>query len=396
MNTIRDIFRIGNGPSSSHTMGPVNAAKYVLKKYQNIRHLEIVLQGSLAATGRGHFTDLVLDSLLKDISHKIVFDIQSEINYPNTLVLKATLLDGTIIEETVYSIGGGSIITPNGNRLDDTTIKDVYPHANLTEILDFCKENNLTLVEYIKKYEGEDIINFSKQIYDKMNEVVSRGLSKEGLLPGTLKVSRRAKQMYEKFTEKDHQIMISVIGAYAASEENASGGEIVTAPTCGSSGVIPGIIQYLKKRNYSEESILNGLLVAGLIGQICKTNGSIAGAEAGCQAEIGVACSMGAALIATAKGWANNKIEQCAEIALEHSLGLTCDPVGGYVIVPCIERNAMYALKARDAVSIASLVDSQSTLVSFDTSVKTMVATGKDLQAGYRETSTKGLANYIK
>ena len=401
MHSIKEIFKVGYGPSSSHTMGPANACKYILNKYKDIKHIKVTLYGSLASTGKGHLTDYIINLKFKDIPHEVIFDKVTIKEHPNTLVFEIFKIDNSVSIETIYSIGGGSIVTKD-SKIEE---KEVYPHNSLKEILEYCKDNKLTLSEYIRKYEDDDIEEYIKNIIKVMDDAVIRGISSEGYLPGELHLKRKAPELNrrlikEKELSKDNikriYDLIMIVSAFATAEENASGGKIVTAPTCGSAGVIPGVLAYLKARNTEEIRIIDGLMVAGLIGILCKTNGSISGAEAGCQAEIGVACAMGAAMIAYAKDMNNYKVSESAEIALEHSLGLTCDPVKGYVQIPCIERCAMYALKAKNAYSMVKLIPSTSQVVSFDDSVKTMYKTGKDINCGYKETAEKGLAELIK
>lgn len=401
MHSIKEIFKVGYGPSSSHTMGPANACKYILNKYKDIKHIKVTLYGSLASTGKGHLTDYIINLKFKDIPHEVIFDKVTIKEHPNTLVFEIFKIDNSVSIETIYSIGGGSIVTKD-SKIEE---KEVYPHNSLKEILEYCKDNKLTLSEYIRKYEDDDIEEYIKNIIKVMDDAVIRGISNEGYLPGELHLKRKAPELNrrlikEKELSKDNikriYDLIMIVSAFATAEENASGGKIVTAPTCGSAGVIPGVLAYLKARNTEEIRIIDGLMVAGLIGILCKTNGSISGAEAGCQAEIGVACAMGAAMIAYAKDMNNYKVSESAEIALEHSLGLTCDPVKGYVQIPCIERCAMYALKAKNAYSMVKLIPSTSQVVSFDDSVKTMYKTGKDINCGYKETAEKGLAELIK
>lgn len=401
MHSIKEIFKVGYGPSSSHTMGPANACKYILNKYKDIKHIKVTLYGSLASTGKGHLTDYIINLKFKDIPHEVIFDKVTIKEHPNTLVFEVFKIDNSVSIETIYSIGGGSIVTKD-SKIEE---KEVYPHNSLKEILEYCKDNKLTLSEYIRKYEEDDIEEYIKNIIKVMDDAVIRGISNEGYLPGELHLKRKAPELNrrlikEKELSKDNikriYDLIMIVSAFATAEENASGGKIVTAPTCGSAGVIPGVLAYLKARNTEEIRIIDGLMVAGLIGILCKTNGSISGAEAGCQAEIGVACAMGAAMIAYAKDMNNYKVSESAEIALEHSLGLTCDPVKGYVQIPCIERCAMYALKAKNAYSMVKLIPSTSQVVSFDDSVKTMYKTGKDINCGYKETAEKGLAELIK
>jgi len=395
MKSIRTLFVVGKGPSSSHTMGPVNACKYIINKYKDITKIVITLTGSLAITGKGHLTDIAIQSTLKDYPNEIVWDTLTKCDHPNTMFFNVETKNGTF-NETIISIGGGSIVV-KGEK--ENIEEEIYPHSTMSEILEYCKQNDLTLADYVRKYEKGNIDEFARDLINIWNSTVQKGLDKTGYLPLPLKVQRKAHTMYERLQkeanprQKKFYDLIIIVCATAVAEENASGETIITAPTCGSAGVIPGCLAYLTAGNNTFDDLINGVLTAGLIGMIVKTNGSISGAEAGCQAEIGVACAMGAGLISAAKNIGNYKVAQASEIALEHSLGLTCDPVGGYVMIPCIERNAMYALKAKDAYTMAKLIPSRSQLVSFDDIVKTMVSTGKDIQEGYRETSKKGLAN---
>ena len=396
MQSIKEVFYVGYGPSSSHTIGPYNAVKYILNKYNNIKDIKVTLFGSLASTGKGHLTDYIIDKFLKDIPHTISFNSRKRVKHPNTMLFELTLEDNTKKKETIISIGGG-VIKVLGQKKNKE--KELYPHQTLSEILDYCKKYGYSLHEYVLYHEGEEVLDYFDNIYQTINNSIKKGLETEGVLPGSLQVKRKAKSMYEKMLaeHKEKDISTNVaIASFAASEENASGGMIVVAPTCGSAGVIPGVVKYLEMKEVPYEQIRQGFLVAGLIGMLAKTNASISGAEAGCQAEIGVACAMGAALIATALGFDNYQIAQSAEIALEHSLGLTCDPVQGYVQIPCIERCAMFALKAINAVDIVSLLPKECNKITFDESLMTMYLTGKDLHAGYRETAKKGLAKVIK
>lgn len=400
MHSIKEIFVIGYGPSSSHTMGPANACKYILDKYSDIKSIKVTLYGSLALTGKGHLTDYIINLKLKDIPHEVIFDKVSEVKHPNTLIFEVVTKDNITHKEEVLSIGGGSIVTSDS----ENGHQDVYPHSSLKEIIQYCDVNHISLADYVKRYESSDIEDYIVNMMSVMDEAVQRGISTDGYLPGELKLKRKAPELNRRL-EHERSVsdnvkriydLIMIVCAFATAEENASGGTIVTAPTCGSAGVIPGCLAYLKARGTEEKKIVEGLMVAGLIGMLCKTNGSISGAEAGCQAEIGVACAMGAAMIAFAKDMGNFKAAEAAEIALEHSLGLTCDPVKGYVQIPCIERCAMYALKAKSAVSLVKLIPFSSQVISFDDSVKTMYRTGKDLACGYKETGEKGLAELLK
>lgn len=391
MRSIKEIFVIGYGPSSSHTMGPAKACDYILEQYKNIKYIEITLFGSLALTGKGHLTDYILNLKLKNIEHKLVFDIKTKTKHPNTMQFMVTT-DKGVFSEKIISIGGGTIVTKH-NYVDIE--KDIFPHNTLKEILEYCSSNSISLKDYVKKYENESIYDYIKACKNQILSSVDSGLTKDGYLPGPLKVKRKAKEMFANL-QNDDPAEIMAISAFAVAEENASGNKIVIAPTCGSAGVFGGILGYFRKKNYSEEQIIDALLVAGLIGIIAKTNACVSGAEAGCQAEIGVACAMGAAAIACIKGLSNDKIARAAEIALEHSLGLTCDPVQGYVQIPCIERCAIYSLKAKNAAKLAALIPSSDNKVSFDDSLKTMYETGKDLSSGYRETGEKGLGEIFK
>ena len=396
MQSIKEVFYVGHGPSSSHTIGPTNAVKYILEKYPEAEFVKVKLCGSLASTGKGHLTDYIIDKYLGKVKHHISFDTRKRVKHPNTMLVEVTLPNKVIKKETIVSIGGGAI-TINGEKKQDGN--DLYPHHTLSEIMAYCRDYGYSLWEYVLYHEGEDILNYIDKIYQMIKDEIARGIKTDGELPGELHVKRKAKAMYENMLKehKEDDIQTNVaIASFAASEENAAGGKIVVAPTCGSAGVIPGVVQYLEMKKVPYEDIRKGFLVAGLIGLLAKSNASISGAEAGCQAEIGVACAMGAAMIATALGYEYKKIAQSAEVALAHSLGLTCDPVKGYVQIPCIERCAIFALKAINAASIVGILPIEASKVTFDESLLTMYLTGKDLHAGYRETAKKGLSKVIK
>lgn len=389
MNSIKTIFKIGNGPSSSHTMGPSYACDYILNKYKNIKNIEVNLYQSLALTGKGHLTDYIIKLKFKDYKCKINFNKTKKVPHPNYMIFKTETSEGIFVDHIV-SIGGGSLLI--NDKFDND--KEIYPLNHLNEILAYCSENNISLVDFIKKYEDKEIMSFIDNIYNQMKNSIIEGYKLEGLLPGELKVNRKAKELYDRYLnseEKDYRLLV-ISNAYSVSELNASGGVVVTAPTCGSCGIIPSVISYLEYRGVSKEKIKEGLLISGLIGLIAKTNASISGAECGCQAEIGVAASMASALITYASNGDNYKIAQASEIALEHSLGLTCDPIKGYVQIPCIERNAVFALKAIDCSLIALNTSSDSFKIGFDDCLKTMYETGIDLQKGYKETSILGLS----
>ena len=397
LRSIKEIFIVGHGPSSSHTMGPHFACNYILNKYKEINHIKVTLYGSLALTGKGHLTDYIIDLSLKNYPHEIIFDKETVTEHPNTMTFEIDTPEGVKVED-VISIGGGSIIT--SDNLKKTKKKEIYPHQYMTDIMNYCIKEDISLYDYVVAHEDKDIYSYFKNVLKVIDEAVDRGLNATGYLPGKLKVRRKAKEMYqsmEKSTLGVNDVAMNVaVHSFAVAEENASGGVIVTAPTCGSAGVIPGCIQYLRMKHVSDENIIKGLMVAGLFGIICKMNASVSGAECGCQAEIGVACSMGAAMIAHCFGKSTVDIVQSAEIALEHSLGLTCDPVDGYVQIPCIERCALFAIKAINAVKLAVIIPDDDIHVSYDDSVKTMYQTGIDMNAKYKETSLGGLAEIIK
>ena len=397
MRSIKDVFVIGHGPSSSHTKGPAFACEYILKKYPNARFISVTLAGSLALTGKGHLTDYIIDLKLKRIPHVINFNFRRKPRHPNTMYFVIEDNEGKTYKETIVSIGGGTILTEDHPEVENN---DVYPHRKLSEILKYCEEEKLSLVQYVERFEDIDIREYIEKIYQTIKECRERGIAATGELPGSLHLPRKAHTMYEAAcqikdgTKNIHMMM--AISSFAVAEETASGGVVVIAPTCGSAGVIPGVITYCVMKDMPHEKIIDGLLVAGLFGVLAKTNASVSGAEAGCQAEIGVACSMAAALCGAAQSFSNQDIAQSAEIALEHSLGLTCDPVCGYVQIPCIERCAMFSLKAVNAATLAKLIPASEAKVSYDDILKTMLQTGKDLQDGYRETSISGLAKVVK
>ena len=397
MYSLKSLYKIGHGPSSSHTMGPSNAIKYVLKKYQNIDFIKMTFYGSLALTGKGHLADYIAELSLKDVPHKIEFDYETKTSHPNTMIFEITIGE-KIFKETIISIGGG-LIEVEGEKKEEL-YKHIYPHNHFSDIKKYCETNRISLDEYVDKYDDKDIDAYLETVYQKMMSNVEDGLKKDGYLPGKLKVKRKAKEIYYSIEEGENEQIrekrLICAYAFAASEENASGGEVVTAPTCGACGIIPALVKYFDTK-YSHRKIINALKVAGIIGLIVKHNASISGAECGCQAEIGTASSMGAAFVTFLRGGSIYQIERAAEISMEHLLGLTCDPIEGYVQIPCIERNAVYALRSIEAASLALFIDPSMNKISFDTVVETMYQTGKDLLNGYRETAQSGLAkNYEK
>ena len=395
MKSLRYLFRIGNGPSSSHTIAPLNAIRFIVNENSNAKKMEVILRGSLAFTGRGHFTDVAINSELDShkIQNSISFDYDTETEFPNEMEV---IVDGNK-KYRVISLGGGALKI-NDKLLDDNT--EVYPEKNFSEIKEYCLSHNISLPEYVYLREGNDIKEYLKKVFETMMDTVNRGLEKGGVLPGKLHLERKANIFFEKDDENEsnqsRMTRLVTSYAYACGEENASGGVVVTAPTCGSCGVLPAVLRYYSDSNdLSLDSCIDALAVAGIIGNVIKHNGSISGAEAGCQAEIGTATAMSAAAMSFLRGLNINGIESASEMAIEHSLGLTCDPVLGYVQIPCIERNAVAALEAIQISYISDFV-MNSHLVSLDDIINTALMTGKDLKSNYRETSSGGLATITK
>lgn len=394
MQSLKELYKIGNGPSSSHTMGPKRAVEIFKNKHLDATKFKIILYGSLALTGKGHLTDYIIKETLRGYETEIEFDTDYECNvHPNTFDIFAYKNEEEIGKWRVYSVGGGTFKIEGKKEID---VPYIYIEESFGEIKEYCIDHKCNLFEYVCKVEGIEIIQFLNEIWESMQKTIQNGLISEGLIHGKLHLEKRAKSVYENKSENEDEItkqnrLLSSY-AYATSEENARGGVIVTAPTCGAAGVLPAVLYYLKEKyNIEDSKIIEGLAVAGIIGNVIKTNASISGAECGCQAEIGTACSMAAAACTYLLGGDIDKIENSAEIAMEHHLGLTCDPIYGYVQIPCIERNAVAAMRAVESSSLAMLL-TNSRKISFDLVVETMYETGKDLQSHYRETSEGGLA----
>ena len=393
METIRRIYKIGNGPSSSHTMGPKKAAIIFKEKNPNAELFKVTLYGSLAATGVGHLTDVAIFQGLNPIKTEIIWQPDTFLQFhPNGMKFEA-LINGKIADEwIVYSIGGGDLAEEGVPQPESQM---VYNMNTMLEIISYCNKKGMTFWEYVEECEGKEIFDYLATVWETMVKSIEIGLEEEGVLPGGLYLRRKASTYFIKaksFNSSLRSRALIYSYALAVSEHNASGGKIVTAPTCGSSGVLPAVLFHLRKNHdYFESKIIKALATAGLIGNIVKTNASISGAQVGCQGEIGVACSMAAAAATQLFGGSNNQIEYAAEMGLEHHLGLTCDPICGLVQVPCIERNAFAAVRALDSCSFASLSDGQH-LIPFDKVVKTMKQTGHDLPSLYKETSKGGLA----
>lgn len=397
MKSLRYLYRIGHGPSSSHSIGPYRAAKYFRKNYPNAISYDVTLYGSLSLTGRGHLTDKTIKETLAPIDCKIVFDYKTPVPHPNTMDFTLYFEDGSSITKRVFSVGGGAIKIEG--EVEEAE-EEVYPEKNFAEISALCREKGWSLVDYVRHYEGDEIFDYLTKVYKQMMETINKGLSATGELPGTLHVKRRAYEFLTSIYENESAVgraYRSIMAfAFATGEENAAGGMVVTAPTCGSAATMPALLKYYQKvYEVPQKKVIEALAVGGVFGNVIKQNGSISGAEAGCQAEIGSACSMTAAAYAYLKGLSLDGIECAAEVAMEHSLGSTCDPVGGYVQIPCIERNVLAATRAETAVRLAEYAaDTRS--ISFDTIVQTMIETGRDLKKAYRETSKGGLAKEIK
>ena len=392
MKTIKSVYKIGNGPSSSHTVGPFHAARIFGARYPDADQFRVTLFGSLACTGEGHGTGKAIRTGLPGA--QIVYNREERnLPHPNTMRFEA-LRDGQLLgAKRIFSVGGGSIRI-EGEASEDE--REVYPQRNFTEILDICRDDQLNLTQFIYRMEDSRLRDYLKTVWEAMKDAVHRGLKADGVLPGGLGVARKAKTLYEKrcYNESADVTMNRVIAAYAyaVSEENADENIVVTAPTCGSCGVLPSVMYYMHvDRGFPEGEILDALAVAGLIGNVIRTNASISGAECGCQAEIGSACSMTAAALAALYGLNIDQIEYAAEIAMEHNLGLTCDPVKGLVQIPCIERNAVAAMRAISSVNLSRFLYS-TRKISFDEVVATMYRTGRDMDEKYRETSHGGLA----
>ena len=396
MKSIREIYKIGKGPSSSHTMGPERAALLFLQRYPQATSFRVTLYGSLSKTGVGHGTDRVLRDTLGEERTKIVFSQESwEGMHPNTMDFSAFAEDLEIGHLRIESIGGGDIRIP-GQR-GGAHSEEIYIEHSFAEIADFCKWRYIhTLSEYVELNEGPEIWDFLMEVWQTMKAAIAEGLSREGVLPGGLNVQRKAKYLFEKDPEVDEPGLLEfqklAAYAYAVAEQNADNGTVVTAPTCGACGVLPAVLKYAQDtKGFSDEQICRALATAGIIGNLTKTNASISGAECGCQAEIGTACSMAAAALAELYNQDLDQVEYAAEVAMEHHLGLTCDPICGLVQIPCIERNAVAAVRAMNACNLSYFLTG-SRNISYDMVCRAMKETGIHLDHRFRETSEGGLA----
>ena len=395
MESITRLFKIGLGPSSSHTMGPRKASEEFLARNADAARFEVTLYGSLAATGVGHLTDrAIIDTLEPVAPTTIVWQPDVFLDYhPNGMTFKAFDSDGNVTDtDTIFSVGGGDICREGQKRSVGETI---YQLSTIKDIMRWCETTGRTYWEYVDMCEDSSVWDYLNEVWKTMKEAVERGIEAEGVLPGGLGVRRKAVSYYVHAAGyADNLKSRGLVYAYAlaVSEENASGGKIVTAPTCGSCGVVPAVLYHLStSKSFSDKRILRALATAGIFGNVVKTNASISGAEVGCQGDIGVACAMGAAAASQLFGGSPAQIEYSAEMALEHHLGLTCDPVCGLVQIPCIERNAYAAARALDSNLYAAFSDGHHS-VSFDRIVEVMKQTGHDIPSLYKETSQGGLA----
>lgn len=398
MKSIRELYRIGIGPSSSHTMGPRSAALTFVDRNKSAAKIQTTLYGSLAATGKGHLTDkAIIDSIEPHVPVEIIWQPTVFLPFhPNGMKFEAFDENGNVTDLwTVYSVGGGQLADENGPISSGTESPDVYSMSTMTEILEWCQKYGRSYWEYVDECESPEIWDYLAEVWQTMREAIERGLDCEGVLPGPLNLPRRAATYHVRASGyKSNLQSRGLVFSYAlaVSEENASGGKIVTAPTCGSCGVVPAVLYHLQKsREFSNARIYRALATAGLVGNIVKHNASISGAEVGCQGEVGVACAMAAAAANQLFGGSPAQIEYAAEMGLEHHLGMTCDPVCGLVQIPCIERNAYAAARALDANLYSAFTDGGHR-VSFDRVVEVMKQTGHDLPSIYKETGEGGLA----
>lgn len=394
MESIREIFRIGNGPSSSHTMGPMKAAEMYKERFEHLEQFRATLYGSLAATGKGHLTDWAIKKVFEDKQLEIVWEPETFLpEHPNGM--KFEVLDGSEWkhEWTAFSIGGGAVV----DNIAEGATPSIYPLTTMDEILKWCYDNGKQIWEFVEAYEPKEVWSYLEEVWEVMKNAIERGLDAEGTLPGVIKYPRKAASYYTKArnferTMKKRSMVYAF--ALAVSEENAGGGKIVTAPTCGACGVVPSVLFHMQKyEKISDVRIIRALATAGLIGTLVKKNASISGAEVGCQGEVGTACAMASAAATQLSGGSIFQIEYAAEMGLEHHLGLTCDPIAGLVQVPCIERNAFAAARALSHKNYAMLSDGRH-MISFDKVTMTMKQTGDDLPHLYKETSEGGLAHF--
>ncbi len=394
MESLTELYRIGRGPSSSHTMGPERACKIFMEKHPTADRVSVTLYESLAKTGKGHGTDTVIERTLSPLLVEIRWDTTTAVPHPNTMDI-AAYKNGTCLgTRRVFSIGGGRIAW-EGDAEEPAPI--CYDLTKFRDIAAWCRKHRMRLWQYVEEQEGTQIWDYLAAVWETMQAAIDEGLNAEGILPGGLNVQRKARYLHEMQhvdeTAETRENRLVCSYAFAVSEQNAAGGTIATAPTCGAAGVLPAVLYYQRdKHRFTDRQILEALATAGLIGNLIKTNASISGAECGCQAEVGTACAMAAAALAELFRLSLDKIEYAAEIAIEHHLGLTCDPICGLVQIPCIERNAVAAMRAINAVNLSSFL-SDTRKISLDNVITIMKQTGRDMSRRYKETSEAGLAN---
>lgn len=401
MKSLKEIFRIGYGPSSSHTMGPSNAAEIFIAHNPDCEQFRVTLFGSLAATGKGHLTDVAVEHIFHTSGKEveIVWKPREFLPFhPNGITLEAQDCAGHVVDSwTAYSVGGGALKEVEPKYLQEAS-EDVYPLSTIDDIMAYCEPRGMSFWEYVKECEHDDIWDYLGEVWDTMKASIVKGLAEEEVLPGVLHLKRKAAKFYVKANSYVPALQskgVTFAYALAVAEENASGGKIVTAPTCGSCGVLPAVLYQIQaKHKFSDAQIIRALATGGLFGNVIKTNASISGAEVGCQGEIGTACAMASAATNQLFGGSTAQIEYAAEMGLEHHLGMTCDPVCGLVQIPCIERNAYAAVRAMDSSLYSALTDGRHS-VSFDKIVKVMKQTGHDLPSIYKETSEGGLATHF-
>ncbi len=399
MKSLLHLYKIGHGPSSSHSMGPAYAAEEFRRRIGDAcDRIVVILYGSLAKTGKGHHTDYAVLSALEGIPTKVVFDVDTDdLPHENTLDFTAYRGEDAVLTMRAVSVGGGDIeIVGEAPSVPS----DVYPENKFSLIADICKHETIRLSDYVYRHEGEEIKKHLHSVWETMKAAIARGLATSGILEGGLDVERKAQLLYnqrhidESKTTRENRLVCAY--AFAVGEENAAGGIVATAPTCGAAGVMPAALKYMQEtKGFTDDEIVNALAVGGLVGNIVKTNASISGAECGCQAEIGTATAMTAAALAELHGMGIDQIEYAAEVAMEHQLGLTCDPICGLVQIPCIERCAVAAMRSINALSLANFL-STTRKISFDLVVHTMYETGRDMKPLYRETAEGGLAKHYK
>lgn len=398
MQSLKELYKIGMGPSSSHTMGPRKAADAFNRTYPAAESFRAVLYGSLAATGKGHLTDFAIKEAFYPKPVTIEWEYDTFLpKHPNAMRFEALDKAGHIMgAQVAYSIGGGDIRTDEAFGRE---INNIYPHKSMAEILQYTSDKRMLLWEYVEEFEGTDIWQYLATIWKTMQTTMNRGLEKRGVLPGSLNLERKARRyLYKAENSPQYLRRMNNLFSYAlaCSEENAAGGVVVTAPTCGSCGVVPAVCRLIQEiYEFEDTTILHALATASLFGNMAKTNASISGAEVGCQGEVGVACAMAAAAVCQLEGGDNRRIAYAAEMGLEHHLGLTCDPVDGLVQIPCIERNALAASRALDCATYALMSDGDNR-VSYDDVLATMMQTGLDMNKDYRETARGGLARFFK